>query len=166
FVFGRCGEEMLVLRQLGIQVDIVPGITAASACAAATGIPLTHRGLASEVSMITAHRREGVPGCDWAQLAAQHDRTLVFYMGLSQARDISQGLLRHGLPGNTPVALISNGGTADQQALRCTLDTLPQAACSRKMVSPCLIIVGAVVSLASRRVVKHPHSDEAAQWAA
>ncbi|NYT68923.1 uroporphyrinogen-III C-methyltransferase [Pusillimonas noertemannii] len=167
FIFGRGGEEMLVLRQLGIQVDVVPGVTAASACAAATGIPLTHRGLASEVSLVTAHHRDGAPGCDWAELASGRDRTLVFYMGLSQAQQISAGLLGHGLPANTPVALISNGATAEQEALRCTLDTLPQAACSKKLASPCLIVVGAVVNLAHpRRVARHEQTEEAALWAA
>src|SRR5690606_1136207 len=166
FIFGRGGEEMVMLRSLGIQVDIVPGVTAASACAAATGIPLTHRGLASEVSLITAHHRENGPGCDWAKLAGQRDRTLVFYMGLSQAQEISEGLVRNGLPSTTPVALISNGGTADQRTVRCTLETLPWAALSNSVVSPCLIVVGAVVNLA------HPHSavryrrQEPARWAA
>src|SRR5690606_13572885 len=156
FIFGRGGEEMVMLRSLGIQVDIVPGVTAASACAATTGIPLTHRGLASEVSMITAHHREGAPGCDWPRLAAQRDRTLVFYMGLTQAQSISEGLLGHGMPGSTPVALISNGGTDKQQAIRCTLDTLPEAACASSLVSPCLIVVGAVVNLANpHRVARH-----------
>lgn len=167
FIFGRGGEEMMVLRQLGIQVDVVPGVTAASACAAATGIPLTHRGLASEVSMITAHHREGAPGCDWPRLAAQRDHTLVFYMGLTQAQHISEGLLGHGMPGNTPVALISNGGTDKQHAIRCTLDTLPEAACSSNLVSPCLIVVGAVVNLANpHRVARHEFRDKAAQRAA
>lgn len=153
FVFGRGGEEMLALRQLGIQVDVIPGITAASACAAATGIPLTHRGLASEVSLITAHQRDGTPGCDWARLAAQDDRTLAFYMGLSQAADIAEGLLRHGRPGDTPVALISNGATPRQQALRCTLDTLDPVARTAGLVSPCLILVGAVAGLADPALV-------------
>ncbi|WP_397474951.1 uroporphyrinogen-III C-methyltransferase [Pusillimonas sp.] len=166
FIFGRGGEEMLMLRQLGIQVDVIPGVTAASACAASTGIPLTHRSLATEVSMITAHHREGAPGCNWAQLAAQRERTLVFYMGLSQAHEISNGLVSNGLPGNTPVALISNGATPDQQALRCTLDSLAETARCSKLVSPCLIVVGAVVNLANHRVAKFEPSQEATQWAA
>ena len=166
FIFGRGGEEVLMLRQLGIQVDVVPGITAASACAASTGIPLTHRGLATEVSMITAHRREGAPGCDWPALAAQRDRTLVFYMGLSQADEISAGLMNNGLPGSTPVALVSNGATCDEQALRCTLDSLAETAASSKLLSPCLIIVGAVVNLAHYRVAKHEQRPEVTPWAA
>jgi len=163
FIFGRGGEEMLVLRQLGIQVDIVPGITAASACAAATGIPLTHRGLASGIAFVTAHQHEGAAGCDWAQLAAQRDRTLVFYMGLSEAQSIAEGLVGQGLPPNTPVALISNGATHEQQALRCTLDTLPRTARSGSLASPCLMVVGAVVNLANpRRAPRHEPMDEAA----
>src|SRR5690606_11523571 len=102
----------------------------------------------------------------WAKLAGQRDRTLVFYMGLSQAQEISEGLVRNGLTSTTPVALISNGGTADQRTVRCTLETLPWAALSNSVVSPCLIVVGAVVNLA------HPHSavryrrQEPARWAA
>ncbi|NYT22234.1 uroporphyrinogen-III C-methyltransferase [Alcaligenaceae bacterium] len=167
FIFGRGGEEMMALRQRGIQVDIVPGVTAASACAAATGIPLTHRGLASEVSMITAHHRKDAEGCNWKQLAAQRDRTLVFYMGLSQAADIAHGLMRHGFAGDTPVALISNGATSRQAALRCTLDCLPASAQHEGLMSPCLIVVGKVVDLA------HPHcvaqampTYEVSQWVA
>lgn len=153
FIFGRGGEEMLALRRLGIQVDVIPGITAASACAAATGIPLTQRGMASQVSLITAHQRDGATGCDWARLAAQDAGTLVFYMGLSHAPDIADGLLRHGCPGDTPVALVSNGATPHQQALRCTLDTLASTAGTAGLVSPCLILVGAVVALADPAIV-------------
>lgn len=167
FIFGRGGEEMMALRQRGIRVDIVPGITAANACAAAAGIPLTHRELASEVSMITAHQREGAQGCDWARLAAQPDRTLVFYMGLSQAGEIAHGLMQHGLASHTPVALISNGATPAQMALRCTLGSLPDNAHHKGLVSPCLIVVGAVVDLADpHRVAQAVSTCEASQWAA
>lgn len=166
FIFGRGGEEMVMLRSLGIRVTIVPGVTAASACAAATGIPLTHRGLASEVSLITAHQRENGPGCDWEKLASQRNRTLVFYMGLSQVQEISDGLLGNGLPSTTPVALISNGGMADQRTVLSTLETLPWAARSDTLVSPCLIVVGAVVNLAHPHTAVRYRKQEPARWAA
>jgi len=167
FIFGRGGEEMMALRRRGIQVEIIPGVTAASACAAATGIPLTQRGLASEVSIITAHHQEGGEGCDWAQLAARRDRTLVFYMGLSQAASIAHGLMRHGLAGDTPVALISNGATSRQLAVRCTLSRLPESAQHEALISPCLIVVGSVVELACpHRVTQALPDYEASQWVA
>lgn len=167
FIFGRGGEEMIALRQAGIPVEVVPGITAASACAAATGIALTHRGLASEVSLVAAHQRAGAAGCDWASLAARRDRTLVFYMGLSQAADIAQGLLRHGRPGGTPVVLVSDGATPRQRALRCTLDCLARTARYGGLASPCLILVGEVGAMADpRAVVLAEAGEEVAKWAA
>lgn len=148
FIFGRGGEEMTALRRHGITVSVVPGITAASGCAAATGIPLTHRDHAAGVSLMTAHRCEGAQGYDWASLTADRQRTLVFYMGLAQAQTISTELILHGLPADTPVALVSRGSTPRQTAIRCTLHTLPVAADDPSLASPCLIVVGDVVELA------------------
>ncbi|RIY41209.1 uroporphyrinogen-III C-methyltransferase [Neopusillimonas maritima] len=148
FIFGRGGEEMMALRAHGVQVDIVPGITAASGCAAATGIPLTHRDHAGAVSLMTAHRCDGATDCDWASLTADRQRTLVFYMGLAQAQHISTELILHGLPGNTPAALISKGSTTQQKAVSCTVETLAKAATQEGLTSPCLIMVGSVVQLA------------------
>lgn len=149
FIFGRGGEEMMELRGHGIKVSIVPGITAASGCAAATGIPLTHRDFAAGVSLMTAHRCEAAQDYDWSSLTVDRQRTLVFYMGLAQARHISTQLIQHGLPGKTPVALISRGSTPQQRAVRCTVDTLAQTATQHGLVSPCLILVGEVVALAN-----------------
>lgn len=148
FIFGRGGEEMQELRSQGIQVSIVPGITAASGCSAATGIPLTHRDLAAGVTLMTAHRCEGAQGYDWSSLTADRQRTLVFYMGLAQAQTIRNELMLHGLPGTTPVALVCGGTTASQRAMRCTLHEMPALAASQQFSSPCLIMVGDVVSLA------------------
>ncbi|HWL29708.1 MAG TPA: uroporphyrinogen-III C-methyltransferase [Burkholderiaceae bacterium] len=148
FIFGRGGEEMMALREHGIKVGIVPGVTAASGCAAATGIPLTHRDFAAGVSLMTAHRCEGAQDYDWSSLTADPQRTLVFYMGLAQAGHISAELMLHGLPGETPVALVSQGSTPQQKALRCTVDTLAVTAAHGGLTSPCLILVGRVVTLA------------------
>lgn len=160
FIFGRGGEEMMALRRHGIRVGIVPGITAASGCAAATGIPLTHRDFAAGVSLVTAHRCEGAQDGDWSALAADRQRTLVFYMGLAQAGRVSRQLLQHGLPGATPVALVSQGSTPRQKAVRCTLDTLADAAAQNSLESPCLILVGDVVALADPAVLR-PAGDAA-----
>lgn len=148
FIFGRGGEEMQELRDKGVQVSIVPGITAASGCAAATGIPLTHRDLAAGVTLMTAHRCEGAQGFDWSSLTADRQRTLVFYMGLAQAQTIRNELMLHGMPGTTPVAMVCGGTTSVQRAIRCTLHDMPVVAASQELSSPCLIMVGDVVSLA------------------
>jgi uroporphyrin-III C-methyltransferase len=154
FIFGRGGEEMQELQAQGIDVSVVPGITAASGCAAATGIPLTHRDLAAGVSLMTAHRCEGAQGYDWASLTADRQRTLVFYMGLAQAQTIRNELMLHGLPGITPVALIAAGTTERQYALRCTVNDIPAAAADPGLSSPCLILVGEVVTLADPAAVR------------
>lgn len=148
FIFGRGGEEMESLRAQGIPVTIVPGVTAASGCAAATGIPLTHRDLAAGVCLMTAHRQDGAHDLDWTSLAADRQRTLVFYMGLSQAGHVGTELMLHGLPGATPAALISQGATPRQKAVRCTLAGLARAARDGGLASPCLIVIGEVVTLA------------------
>jgi len=153
FVFGRGGEEMIALRRQGIPVSVIPGVTAASGCAAATGIPLTHRDLAAGVSLMTAHRQEDARDLDWTALAADRQRTLVFYMGLSRADHVGMELMLHGLPGTTPVALISCGTTSAQRAVRCLLADLGVAARRCGLVSPCLIVVGQVVALADPDLV-------------
>ena len=153
FIFGRGGEEMESLRAQGIPVTVVPGVTAASGCAAATGIPLTHRDLAAGVCLMTAHRQDGAHDLDWTSLAADRQRTLVFYMGLSQAGHVGTELLLHGLPGATPAALISQGATPRQKAVRCTLAGLARAARRRELESPCLIVIGDVVTLADPALV-------------
>ncbi|MDF1822108.1 MAG: uroporphyrinogen-III C-methyltransferase, partial [Alcanivoracaceae bacterium] len=92
FTFGRGGEEMQALRDAGVAVTIIPGITAAAGCAAQAGIPLTDRHFADSVCYITASRRDDAPATNWQALAADPARTLVFYMGLSQAGTISDQL--------------------------------------------------------------------------
>ncbi len=153
FIFGRGGEEMESLRAQGIPVTVVPGVTAASGCAAATGIPLTHRDLAAGVCLMTAHRQDGAHDLDWTSLAADRQRTLVFYMGLSQAGHVGTELLLHGLPGATPAALVSQGATPRQKAVRCTLAGLARAARRHELESPCLIVIGDVVTLADPALV-------------
>ncbi|MBZ2187787.1 uroporphyrinogen-III C-methyltransferase [Alcanivorax sp. JB21] len=152
FIFGRGGEELAELQRHGVAASVVPGITAAAGCAAATGIPLTHRDHAASVCLVTAHRRDGAPQTDWAALAADPKRTLVCYMGLSELGTITAQLTRHGLSAETPAALISEGTTARQKAARCTLATLAETAQQTQMGSPCLVMIGSVVSLGDARV--------------
>ena len=147
FIFGRGGEELETLVGSGIGFQVVPGITAASGCAAYAGIPLTHRDHAQSVRFVTAHGKGGARDLDWP-LLAKDKQTLVFYMGLSSCATIREQLLAHGKAGNTPVALIERGTQPCQRVIRGTLDELPALAVG--VESPALIMVGSVVTLADR----------------
>ncbi|MCR3958907.1 siroheme synthase CysG [Aeromonas veronii] len=147
FIFGRGGEELETLVGSGIGFQVVPGITAASGCAAYAGIPLTHRDHAQSVRFVTAHGKGGARDLDWPLLAKDR-QTLVFYMGLSSCATIREQLLAHGKAGNTPVALIERGTQPCQRVIRGTLDELPTLAVG--VESPALIMVGSVVTLADR----------------
>ena len=145
FIFGRGGEEIDVLSKAGIPCAVVPGITAATGCAAATGIPLTHRDHSQAVTFITGHRKDGEIDINW-QLAAQPNHTTVFYMGLSCLDDIAQGLQNHGLPGSTPIAVIANGSTDKQQEVIATLASIAETVRHTDLPSSALFIVGDVVA--------------------
>ncbi|WP_421347228.1 siroheme synthase CysG [Aeromonas veronii] len=147
FIFGRGGEELETLVGSGIGFQVVPGITAASGCAAYAGIPLTHRDHAQSVRFVTAHGKGGARDLDWP-LLAKDKQTLVFYMGLSSCATIREQLLAHGKAGDTPVALIERGTQPCQRVIRGTLDQLPTLAVG--VESPALIMVGSVVTLADR----------------
>ncbi|MFR9701976.1 siroheme synthase CysG [Aeromonas sanarellii] len=147
FIFGRGGEELETLVGSGIGFQVVPGITAASGCAAYAGIPLTHRDHAQSVRFVTAHGKGGAQDLDWP-LLAKDKQTLVFYMGLSSCATIREQLLTHGKGGDTPVALIERGTQPSQRVIRGTLDQLPELAIG--VESPALIMVGSVVTLADQ----------------
>ncbi|MBL0656103.1 uroporphyrinogen-III C-methyltransferase [Aeromonas caviae] len=147
FIFGRGGEELETLVGTGIGFQVVPGITAASGCAAYAGIPLTHRDHAQSVRFVTAHGKGGARDLDWP-LLAKDKQTLVFYMGLSSCATIREQLLAHGKGGDTPVALIERGTQPSQRVIRGTLDQLPALAMG--VESPALIMVGSVVTLADQ----------------
>ncbi|MGY3912395.1 siroheme synthase CysG [Aeromonas piscicola] len=147
FIFGRGGEELETLVGSGVGFQVVPGITAASGCAAYAGIPLTHRDHAQSVRFVTAHGKGGAQDLDWP-LLARDQQTLVFYMGLSSCATIREQLLAHGKAGATPVALIERGTQPSQQVIRGTLDQLPELAVG--VESPALIMVGSVVTLADK----------------
>ncbi|HGM4839428.1 TPA: uroporphyrinogen-III C-methyltransferase [Serratia marcescens] len=146
FIFGRGGEEMACCQQKGIVCNVVPGITAAMGCAAASGIPLTHRNLAQSVRFVTGHGPEGEPDVDWSVLAAAR-QTLVFYMGIANSPVISQRLIAHGLPGSTPVAVIERGTQPQQRVLVGTLDALGKIVAEEQVESPALVIIGEVVGM-------------------
>lgn len=145
-VFGRMGEELAALSAANVPAAIVPGITAASAAAACMGIPLTDRGHAQQLRFVTAQlcREDGTP--DWVSLARK-DETLVFYMGLSKVDAICHGLRQAGLPDEWPVMLVANASQPEQQSLVGTLADMPARLAAEPLPSPCLIVVGSVVSM-------------------
>lgn len=148
FIFGRGGEEAEALAGAGIPFEVVPGITAASGCAAAAGIPLTHRGLAESVRLVTGHRQEDRDlDLDWQSLADPRC-TLVVYMGVASAERMACGLRAAGRAGNTPVAVIERGTTIHQRSLFSTLDFLAADMARWNPKPPSLLIIGQVVDLA------------------
>jgi len=147
FIFGRGGEEVEHLRQAGIDVTVVNGITSGLAGMSSLGAPLTHREHAHGVVLVTGHAQPGDSGTDWAQLAAtahQAKLTLVIYMGVSSLERISQGLLS-GLPAHTPVAVVQNASLPTQRQALTTLGDLVNTMQREGMKSPSVIVVGDVV---------------------
>jgi uroporphyrin-III C-methyltransferase/precorrin-2 dehydrogenase/sirohydrochlorin ferrochelatase len=148
FVFGRGGEELEALRAESIPYEVVPGITAAVACGAYAGIPLTHRDHAQSVRLVTAHCRNSIDTLDWAALA-QERQTLAVYMGVQGLDTIRDRLIAHGRAPTTPFALVENGSRANQRVVLGTLADLPERALAEKVRSPALLILGEVAGLAS-----------------
>lgn len=146
FIFGRGGEEIEELAAHGIPFQVVPGITAASGCAAYAGIPLTHRDHAQSVRFVTGHLKDGSCDLPWQELAAPA-QTLVFYMGLVGLPTICRSLVQHGRSPDTPAALVQQGTTVHQRVFTGTLADLPARIALEQVQAPTLLIVGEVVSL-------------------
>ncbi|MVW79547.1 siroheme synthase CysG [Bordetella sp. 02P26C-1] len=147
FIFGRGGEELEHLRAHGVRYEVVPGITAALACAAYAGIPLTHRDHAQSVRLVTAHCRDEEDNLDWTGLARAH-QTLAFYMGVGQLENLTARLIGHGRSPATPFALIENGSRPQQRVIAGRLDELAAVARSHDVKAPALLVVGEVAALA------------------
>jgi uroporphyrin-III C-methyltransferase/precorrin-2 dehydrogenase/sirohydrochlorin ferrochelatase len=146
FIFGRGGEEIEELAAHGIPFQVVPGITAASGCAAYAGIPLTHRDYAQSVRFVTGHLKDGTSDLPWKDLVSPA-QTLVFYMGLIGLPIICSELIKHGRSADTPAALIQQGTTSNQRVFTGTLANLPQLVAEHEVHAPTLVIVGEVVTL-------------------
>lgn len=147
FIFGRGGEELEFLRAHGIAFEVVPGITAAAACGAYAGIPLTHREHAQSVRFVTAQGALPSSAQDWARLA-QERQTLAFYMGVAALPGIAARLVEHGLDPATPVAIIENGSRPEQRVTLACLADLDDVARHEAVRAPALVIVGEVAALA------------------
>ena len=131
----------------GVPFEVVPGITSASACAAAVGMPLTHRGMATGVRYLTGHCREDSDlNFDWRGLT-DPATTLVIYMGMANVAQITARLIEHGADPKLPAAAINNGSTARQRHIVSTLDSLAADAKAAVFTGPVLFIIGQVVSL-------------------
>ena len=147
FVFGRGGEELEFLRAHGIPYEVVPGITAAVACAAYAGVPLTHRDRAQSVRFVTAHCQSSRDTLDWAALA-QERQTLAVYMGVAELGVLQAQLIGHGRAPSTPFALVENGTRAEQRVITGALANLAERATFHAVRSPALLILGEVAALA------------------
>ena len=147
FVYGRGGEEALALAAAGVPFDVVPGVSALAAVPAAAGIPLTHRGVASRVRVLSGR-------------SETEGETIVIFMGLHALADVCADLLAEGVDPDTPAAVISRGTCDDQRVVVADVRTLPQAAAALR--APALVIVGDVVRLRgalstrSRRSLRSP----------
>ncbi|EIJ43591.1 uroporphyrin-III C-methyltransferase [Beggiatoa alba B18LD] len=146
FIFGRGGEEIETLMTEGVPFQVVPGITAALGTAAYAGIPLTHRDYAQSCLFVTGHLKDNTMNLNWAALTQPH-QTVVVYMGLKALGLFCAEMIKHGMSGEQPAALVQKATTADQKVIIGTLQTLPQLVEAENVNLQSLIIVGDVVKL-------------------
>jgi uroporphyrin-III C-methyltransferase/precorrin-2 dehydrogenase/sirohydrochlorin ferrochelatase len=149
FIFGRGGEEIDTLAAQGVRFEVVPGITAALGVASYAGIPLTHRDCAQACLFVTGHLKDGSMDLDWPALARPR-QTVVVYMGLLGLPVLCAGLVAHGLPADTPAAVVQQGTTREQRVVTGTLRTLAGQVADAMLTPPTLIIIGDVVRLRER----------------
>jgi len=147
-VFGRSGEEKDYLEARGIAVEVVPGVTAASAAAAQFGFPLTHRGEARRLVLATARTRDGaLTDAGWAELA-DPEATVALYMGRDAARAAAERLMREGRPASTPALAVENAGSPAARLVRADLGGLGDAVEAAAFAGPVVLIIGEVAAQA------------------
>ena len=147
FIFGRGGEEITDLAAAGVTFEVVPGVTAANACSAYAGIPLTHRDHAQSVIFVTGHRKaDGELSLPWATLA-RPAQTVVIYMGLGSLAESMRALEAAGCPATRPVAVVQDGGLPSQRVVTGTVAGIAEQVAAAGLRSPALVIVGDVVAL-------------------
>ncbi len=149
FIFGRGGEEIETLADHQVPFEVVPGITAASGCAAFAGIPLTHRDYAQSCAFVTGHLQNGEINLDWQGLVQPY-QTVVVYMGLTGLEKICSSLIEHGRSAQTPAALVQQGTQPQQKVFVSTLENLPALIKESQVSAPTLMIIGEVVKLRER----------------
>ncbi len=147
-VFARGGEELEFLRAHGVDYEVIPGVTAALACAAFAGVPLTHREHAHAITLLTAHCTDALGAPDW-QAFAQTQHTLAIYMGVGALESVASNLIRYGRAPQTPFAIVENGGSPHQRVITGRLDRLSRTAQEYAIRSPALLIVGEVAAFAN-----------------
>ena len=143
FVFGRGGEEAAALAEAGVEFEVVPGLSTLTALPALAGIPLTHRGISAQVTVVTGTAGDGGE-LDYARLAATPG-TLIIFMGLRRLERIADQLILHGRPFDEPAAVISRLSLPDSQVVVATLGSIATA--SIRLESPAVVVIGAVAAL-------------------
>lgn len=151
FVFGRGGEELQALAAAGIEVEIIPGVTAGTAVPAMLGIPVTHRDLARGVAFVAGHTKDGAEP-DWPALA-RCGMTLVVYMGLARLGQIAARLIAAGMAETTPACVIQAGTLPGERHVVAPLHGIAEEAQKARLASPALMVVGQVVRLAAARLL-------------
>ena len=144
FIFGRGGEEVEDLAAKGVEVVVVPGITAALGAASYAGVPLTHRDLAQSVRFVTGHRIDNAVNLDWPELINPR-QTLVVYMGLLGLPEIAAKLIAQGMDPETPALLVEKATLPEQREIQASIKDLPQAVAEARVRGPTVIIIGEVV---------------------
>jgi uroporphyrinogen III methyltransferase/synthase len=150
-IFGRGGEEAEALAEAGIAFEIVPGVSAANGASAYAGMPLTHRQYASAVALVAGHEDpiKGQSVIDWPALV-RFPGTLAIYMGMRRLAEISDALLKAGMPADTPAAVIQSATTGQQRTVRAMLGNIAQQASQAELASPSMVLIGETVRLGDK----------------
>ncbi len=139
-VFGRATEEMEAARSVGIPVELVPGVTAASGAAGSLGRALTERGETDRLVLATGMCKPGDPAPDWSEMA-HPGTTMVFYMAVQQAQTIKDNLLSNGVPGTLPIEIVEQVSTPQERQILSTVETLPETVATQNVQNPAVLIL-------------------------